>query len=340
MNYIITSKAAIEINTFYYNVCLKYKYSYSIDLMLKNLNDAYDAIYQIENGLLRRKPTITRWDGLHMASYMVDGKTRWNFVYRIENDTIYVEDACHAQNMSEFTNSQNSQGKISYRKLRTKPLFGYSFVMNDKKEYNLADDNGKLLTHWFKSIKPINKPEPYGKYQIIAYINVGGYFCALGYDGKVYNINKTWKEMCAENRRLLNTSIFISIITEQIEKNMKHRITLTESKLNQVVENAVKEMLNEMQMDRDYRDLEGNKIKGKQALIQHGSYKYPKYNNSLAVANQASYTYKVLDNFLKTVSHWSDEKSLWEDELYRTGRTFQNLLQRCIDRTPDYISEF
>lgn len=37
---------------------------------------------------------------------------------------------------------------------------------------------------------------------------------------------------------------------------MKHRITLTESKFNQVVENAVKEILNEMQMDRD---LEGNK---------------------------------------------------------------------------------
>ena len=209
--------------------------------------------------------------------------------------------------------------------------------MNDKKEYNLIDGNEKLLTQWFNAIKPLQ--QPYGKYQIIAYINVDGYFCALGYDGKVYNMNKTWKEMCAENRHLLNTSIFISIIIEQIDKNMKHRITLTESKLNQVVENTVKEMLNEMQMDRDYRDSEGNKIKGKQALIQHGSYNYPRYNNSLAVANQASYTYKVLDNFLKTVSHWSDEKSLWEDELYRTGRTFQILLQRCINRRPQYISD-
>ena len=97
-------------------------------------------------------------------------------------------------------------------------MLDYSFVMNDKKEYNLIDGNEKLLTQWFNAIKPLQ--QPYGKYQIIAYINADGYFCALGYDGKVYNMNKTWKEMCAENRHLLNTSIFISIITEQIDKNM------------------------------------------------------------------------------------------------------------------------
>lgn len=76
------------------------------------------------------------------------------------------------------------------------PLFGYSFVMNDKKEYNLIDGNGKLLTQWFKAIKPLK--QPYGKYQIIAYINVGGFFCALGYNGQVYNMNKTWNEVYTE----------------------------------------------------------------------------------------------------------------------------------------------
>lgn len=29
---------------------------------------------------------------------------KWNFAYRIEGETIYLEDACHAQNMHESKN--------------------------------------------------------------------------------------------------------------------------------------------------------------------------------------------------------------------------------------------
>ena len=62
------------------------------------MDDAYSAIYQIENGLLRRQPTISRWKGFYMAT---SRDRKWYFAYRIEGDTIYVEDACHAQNMHE-----------------------------------------------------------------------------------------------------------------------------------------------------------------------------------------------------------------------------------------------
>ena len=57
-----------KIKTFYYNVAKKYKHTYSEELMHKNIDDAYDAIYQIENGLLRRQPTLSRWNGLFMAN--------------------------------------------------------------------------------------------------------------------------------------------------------------------------------------------------------------------------------------------------------------------------------
>ena len=66
--------------------------------MIKNISDAYNAIYQIENGLLPRQPTISHWSGLFMAA---SKDRRWYFAYRVEGDTIYVEDACHAQNMHE-----------------------------------------------------------------------------------------------------------------------------------------------------------------------------------------------------------------------------------------------
>ena len=140
---------------------------------------------------------------------------------------------------------KNSKPKKQYRRLTRKPLFGYSFVMNDRKEYNLIDSNENLLTQWFRDIRPINKPQPYGKYQIIAYINVGGFFCALGYDGQVYNLNKTWKEMCSENRDILNTALFMNIITENIDNTMKNKkvIRLTESDLHRIVKESVKDVL-------------------------------------------------------------------------------------------------
>ena len=97
-NYILSEKVHNEIYAFYTNVSKKYKHTYSEELMLKNINDAYNAIYQIENGLLRRQPTISRWRGFYMAT---SNDKRWNFAYRIDGDTIYIEDVCHAQNMHE-----------------------------------------------------------------------------------------------------------------------------------------------------------------------------------------------------------------------------------------------
>ena len=59
MNYVIRKRCAQKITTFYRNVSKKYKHTYSLDLMEKNINDAFDAIYQIENTLQRRKPTLS-----------------------------------------------------------------------------------------------------------------------------------------------------------------------------------------------------------------------------------------------------------------------------------------
>ena len=46
--------------------------------------------------LPRRRPTISRWAGCHMAN-----TDKWYYAYKIEGDTITVVDACHAQNMYE-----------------------------------------------------------------------------------------------------------------------------------------------------------------------------------------------------------------------------------------------
>ena len=99
MKYIIRKRCAQKITTFYRNVSKKYKHTYSLELMEKNVNDAYDSMFEIEKTLLRRKPTLSRWAGYHMAN-----TDKWYFAYTIEGDTVTIVDACHAQNMHENNN--------------------------------------------------------------------------------------------------------------------------------------------------------------------------------------------------------------------------------------------
>lgn len=96
MKYVIRKRCAQRITTFYRNVSKKYKHTYSLEQMEKNVNDAYDSIFRIENTLPRREPTITRWIGYHMAN-----TDKWYYAYTIEGDTVTVVDACHAQNMHD-----------------------------------------------------------------------------------------------------------------------------------------------------------------------------------------------------------------------------------------------
>lgn len=51
MNYIIKKRCFRKIDTFYLNVSKKYKHTYSEKLMHKNVDDAVDAMYQIERML-------------------------------------------------------------------------------------------------------------------------------------------------------------------------------------------------------------------------------------------------------------------------------------------------
>ena len=96
MKYVIRERCAHKITTFYRNVAKKYKHTYSLELMEKNVHEAYDSIFRIEKTLLRREPTISQWADYHMAN-----TDKWYFAYIVEGDTITVVDARHAQNMHD-----------------------------------------------------------------------------------------------------------------------------------------------------------------------------------------------------------------------------------------------
>lgn len=97
MNYEISNKTFKEIYHFYLNVSRKYKHTYSKENLHRDIEKTKNSIYQIENGLLRRNPTISRWNG---KGFMANTKT-WYYLYKIDGNTIYVIDACHSQNMRE-----------------------------------------------------------------------------------------------------------------------------------------------------------------------------------------------------------------------------------------------
>ena len=98
MRYKTEKRCAINIVHFYQNVLRKYKHTYSVSLMHKNIDDAINAMFQIEKILPRRKPTISRWQkpGWHMTN-----TDKWYYAYTIDGNTITIQDACHAQNMHE-----------------------------------------------------------------------------------------------------------------------------------------------------------------------------------------------------------------------------------------------
>ena len=94
--YIFTRRVVGKIRSFYGNVARKYRHTYSYEDMERNVRDAVLSVYQIEESLPRREPTISRWAGCYMAN-----TDRWYYAYRIDGDTIIVMDACHVQNMHE-----------------------------------------------------------------------------------------------------------------------------------------------------------------------------------------------------------------------------------------------
>ena len=100
MIYKIHPQCLTNIKRFYRNVAKKYPNTYSRELMRKNVIDAIQSMYKIEAGLLRRTPTISRWEGCYMAN-----TSRWYYAYKIIDDKIIVLDACHAQNMADMANN-------------------------------------------------------------------------------------------------------------------------------------------------------------------------------------------------------------------------------------------
>ena len=95
-DYVVKPKAAQKIWSFYRNVSLKFLHTYSEEDMVRNIQSAVRSIRLIEKNIPRRVPIVDRWKGYYMAK-----AGKWYFAYTIDEETVIVWDACHAQNMHD-----------------------------------------------------------------------------------------------------------------------------------------------------------------------------------------------------------------------------------------------
>lgn len=112
--YVIDQLCFRKINSFYHNVAEKYKNVYSEEMMHTNIDAAIDSMYQIENGLLRRTPSINRWKGYYMAN-----TDKWYFAYVFKNNTIYIIDAEYSANMSNNAYSEFNAEKANQQLIQS-----------------------------------------------------------------------------------------------------------------------------------------------------------------------------------------------------------------------------
>ena len=96
--YEVKPHASRQIWSFYRHVAWKYMHTFDTEDMVRNARRAIRDMGLIEQSLLRRRPTLKRWqqEGWHMTN-----AGKWYYAYSINDDTITIEDACHEQNMHE-----------------------------------------------------------------------------------------------------------------------------------------------------------------------------------------------------------------------------------------------
>lgn len=247
MRYLISNHVKSKIVSFYHNVAKKYKHTYSEELMHKNIDEAYNSIYNIENGLPRRRPTMQQWSNLFMAA-----AKQWYFAYRIEGDTIYVEDTCHAQNMKDVNHVPVQQPSGFHFSLNDTQIQDGQYLNGLKVGFNkemgkyviLKSDNTPFVEKWFDK-QPKFFESPYGKYQIIAYVSYNKELYAIGIGGKMYDMNRLWDDAYLSEsfmnyifNETINEYIHSNLITESTTKPIK----INESQLRNVIHDIIKKI--------------------------------------------------------------------------------------------------
>lgn len=109
-NYKVNSNVYTAILNFYKGVFHKYSHTYSFEMMQHNIEESVKSITQIGNGkfgksILQNKISQVVPNPINGVQYKVQKCSvrtiQWHFIYYVENDTIYIVNAIHGQNMKD-----------------------------------------------------------------------------------------------------------------------------------------------------------------------------------------------------------------------------------------------
>lgn len=244
----ITRNAINDIYTFYGNVLIKYPNTWTVADAITHANKVVDEMAStIINGLNgQRTPLLVDLQSNETAELSTSDK-RWYYTVRLEGGCAIIENAVYKGNESNRAyrrgvsspysplslDDRLKQGRINasakstfvipqkMRIMKGSYINGLKLGYYNRRYIILKHDNTPFVQLWYED-KPRFFRRPYGNRGVIAYVNVHGWLKALDVNGKLYDMQRTWKGAFLgknEWHRLIG-----SIITETINSFLKQEL--------------------------------------------------------------------------------------------------------------------
>lgn len=229
-----------DISTFYANTMLCYPNTWTKELVNEYIEKTIKEMEGIVLSTIQgqRTPILQQLnDGKTAELFTSDRK--WYFSVKMIDSDVIIENAWYATNASnrayrrgrQTPNANTSlddrcnQGKVGFlpskqrNTSRTTILKGTYYGglkvgCNNNKYIILKSDDTPLVNQWFNA-KPKFNNYPYGKLNIIAYVNDNGSLSCLSSDGKLYGMNRSWNDAFTESKKL--DSIIRRVIKEEVD---------------------------------------------------------------------------------------------------------------------------
>lgn len=165
--------------------------------MHKNIDDAINSMYKIENGLLRRQPRMDSWKGMFVAT-----AGKWNFAYKVENNIVYVYDACHSQNIHESSDKRII--RLTEEDLRRMVKKALMTVITEEYSFPTNLTPGDVMIGFGKILTKIDKSGILTHAEMNELIHLGLYFnpqYSCGYFDKKKRISphRFQQDTCSEH---------------------------------------------------------------------------------------------------------------------------------------------
>lgn len=191
MKVIYNRNVWIRILQFYFRAIKNHPNTYTRKDAIADAQKAYR-----DRDFLPSHITLKRWKN---QGYSVErNRCNWYFAYLVKEKLKNVYEAEHQDNMKDVIELDDNNASISQQLVFNPMRQVYYDGMRigycpQTRKYNILN----------KASQPLSKvpltnvrffKQPFGKYSIIAHVNVNGELWAMDINGKFYDMNRSWKD--------------------------------------------------------------------------------------------------------------------------------------------------